>query len=116
MAALTTRVVTRTGNGVLLGAAAASGGGDTFTNDGNTFLYVKNGSGGSITVTVAIPYTVDNVAVSTGKALVVAAGEERLFGPFPTGIYTDPNTGNVSLTYSGVTSLTVAAVKSIPVG
>lgn len=32
--------------------AAASVGGDAFLNDGNTYLHVKNGGGGSINVTV----------------------------------------------------------------
>lgn len=95
--------------GVALGAVAAAGGGDSFPNDGATALYVKNGSGAPITVTADAP-NADNFGVvdaSHDSAVAVAAGAERLLGPYPPGRFNDAN-GRVQLTYSGVTSLTVA--------
>lgn len=106
MATLVPTKVLRTG--VLLGAVAAAGGGDKFANDGRQVAYFKNGSGAPITVTVVTQKTVDGLAV-TDRAVVVAAGEERMIGPFDKETYNDTD-GNVNFTYSGVTSLTVAVL------
>lgn len=95
--------------GVALGAVAAAGGGDSFQNDGATALYVKNGSGAPITVTADAP-NADNFGIidnAHDSPATIAAGAERLLGPFPPGRFNDAN-GRVQLTYSGVTSLTVA--------
>lgn len=113
MAVLAKRTVSR--SGVALAPAAASGGGDSFQNDGTIFVYIKNGGGGSITATAAIPLLVDGVAIASGKQVTVGAGAEVLFGPFPTSTYNDVN-GNVNLTYSGVTSVTVSAISSTAAG
>jgi len=91
--------------------ASAAGGGDTFNNDGRTFFHVKNGSGGDITLT----FTTAGVWPRQSLALadptvVVTAGEERMIGPFDKGAFNDSN-GEVAVGYSGVTSLTVAAIK-----
>jgi hypothetical protein len=88
--------------------AAASGGGDQFPNDGRTLLHVKNGSGAPITVTVASQRSCDQGSTHNTTVSVPASGE-RMIGPFPTDRYSDSN-GFVQLTYSGVTSLTVAAL------
>lgn len=109
MAALTPVTTSRAGVSDA-GGAAASAGGDTFTNDGMTMLLVKNGSGSAITVTELIGQTIDGQAV-TAKTVSVPAGQTMLLGPFPAAIYTDPATGNMAFTYSGVTSLTVKAIK-----
>lgn len=86
--------------------SAAAGGGDSFFNDGRTFLHVKNGGGGSINVTIDA-----NVACNIGTEhdLVVAVpnGQERMIGPFPTNRFLD----TVNITYSGVTSVTIAAIR-----
>lgn len=87
---------------------AAAGGGDQFANNGKTILKVVNGSGGAITVTVASQRSCDqgsthNVTNSVG------AGATELMGPFPTDRYSDAN-GYCQVTYSGVTSLTVAPI------
>lgn len=89
---------------------AAAGGGDTFVNEGKrTFYAIDNASGGAITVTFdgqgvgpasAVAFD-DDVDVSVG------AGEVRWVGPFPISRFTS----TVAVTYSGVTSLTVAAVQ-----
>lgn len=94
---------------------AASGGGDTVPNDGETFLHVKNGGVGSINVTVAAAVaTVFKEGFGTlvrGNIVVaVPNGAERFIGPFPPSAFNDVN-GSVPITYSGVTSVTVAALK-----
>lgn len=110
MAALT--VVTLTRAGVLTsGGAAASAGGDTFPNDGNTFITVVNGGGSACTVTLPITQLVDG-QTPTAKTVVVANGTTVQIGPFPQAIYNDA-TGSVALSYSQVSSVTVKAI-SVP--
>lgn len=107
MAVLTVNEISRAGvSGAL---TAAAGGGDSFANDGRTYLDINNGSGGSITVTFVTQQTVDGLAVAD-LAVAVGAGVRTKVGPFPPGIYNDVN-GRVQVTYSGVTSLTVNAFR-----
>jgi len=97
--------------GTLTTYAAAAGGGDNFRNDGvKTFIHIKNGSGGAITVTF------DDVRSATPEGansfdpdvdVSLGAGEDWMIGPFPI----DRFGPDVGITYSGVTSLTVAAVR-----
>lgn len=112
MAALTVQTLKRTSNGVDLAGAAASAGGDTFPTTGREFIVVENGGGSSITVTVATTVTVDGLAV-TDLTAVVAAGEKRAIGPFPPATYAADQQpgGNVALSYSSTTSVTVAVVQ-----
>ena len=110
MAALTTQEVTQAGT--TLAFAACAGGGDTFINDGNTFLYVKNGSGGALTVTIATPGLYRGATI-TAQAVSVEAGSEKCIKPFPQEI-TQPGAATTNITYSGVTSLTIAVVKFTP--
>ena len=84
--------------------AAASAGGDTFGLTATGVLRVKNGSASSVTVTVAVPgtnYQQDNPDVP----VVVAAGAESAIGPIPNELAVE---GVVSVTYSAVTTVTVA--------
>lgn len=90
-------------------AVAAAGGGDSFVNTGKEFLAVKNGSGGAITVTFVTQVTVDGQPVAD-LAVSVPAGHTMDIGPFPPGYYND-GSGQVQVTYSGVTSLTVMPVR-----
>lgn len=107
MATLTVQTISR--EGITPSYAACAGGGDDFPNTGQEFIHVKNGSGAPITVTIVTPATVDALAVAD-RTKAVAAGEEAMIGPFPTGTYND-GTGKVGLTYSGVTSLTIGVFK-----
>lgn len=95
--------------------AAASGGGDTFTNDGRTYAHLKNASGSAITVTFdAVPSYSDNALgdlALADTAVVVPANAEKVVGFFPPARFNNTATGKVAVTYSGVTSLTVAVVK-----
>jgi hypothetical protein len=90
------------------GTAAA--GGDTFANDGATSLYVKNGGASVCNVTIASP-----VKCSHGSnhdvIVAVAAGQTIQIGPFPQNRFNN-DTGLITVTYSQVTTVTVAAVST----
>ena len=103
MATLTVASVARTLTPIA--AVAAAAGGDAFANSGQEFLYIANGSGASITVTAAIQKAIDGVTPA-GKSIIVPATSAAVFGPFNPADYND-NTGKVTITYSGVTTLTV---------
>ena len=116
MALLTVQNTAETG--LLATYASCAGGGDTVANNGKMLLHVKNGSGGAITVTVAktssatenIPgyglVTISDISVA------IAAGAEKFIGPIDPNAYNSTSgTGTVAITYSGVTSLTIAAIQ-----
>jgi hypothetical protein len=88
--------------------ASAAGGGDEFLNDGDTVIHVKNGSGGSINVTVN-SQTPCSQGFDHDLVVAVGAGAEKIIGPFAKARFDDAN-GKVQLTYSGVTSLTLAVI------
>lgn len=108
MAVLTVQQIAATGLNPTFGAAA--GGGDSFAGDERTFLVVKNGGGSPITVTPklrarAFSPTTGVQATVNGEAVSVTNAQERWIGPFAKGYFT----GEVA--YSGVTTVTVAAVR-----
>lgn len=103
--------------GAVITPVAAAGGGDSFANptDERTELLVVNGGGGSINVTiVAQPASVPVPGYGTvplaSEVIAVAAGATKRIGPFPAAKFNDAS-GRVNVTYSGVTSVTVAAVR-----
>jgi hypothetical protein len=106
MAALSNQSVKRAG--LKPAYASAAGGGDTFEPGENVYLHAKNGSGGAITVTIVTPRKVIGADIAD-IAVAIPAGEEKLIGPFPAQHFADPTTGLASVTYSGVTSLTIGA-------
>lgn len=94
--------------GTLPGFAAAAGGGDKVPPNDRGYLHYKNGSGGSITVTIVVPGNSKYGQANPDVAVAIAAGAEKIIGPLPADLAgTD---GLVEATYSGVTSLTVAAI------
>jgi hypothetical protein len=111
MATLTTQVINRAG--AVITPVAAAGGGDAMACGSGLMLEVVNGGGASTTVTLNIPAArtyEPNVAI-TSPAIVVAAGATRWIGPVDAATFADPVTGLCTLTYSAVTSVTVAAVQ-----
>jgi hypothetical protein len=84
---------------------AAAGGGDTAPVGPGRFLYASNGSGGALTVTVATPGTVSGLAIAD-TAVSIAAGDIAII---PLANVHRGSNGRAAITYSGVTSLTVAA-------
>lgn len=93
-------------DGLEMTTQAAAGGGDTLEPGEDLFLEVFNGDASDKTVTVVVPGTLYGVARGD-VPVVVTAGERRKIGPFPRDL-ADPDTGLVSITYSAVTSVTVA--------
>lgn len=106
MATLT--VITPTYAGAVFSPAAAAGGGDKFVNTGNELLYIKNGGGGSITLTLDAQ-TINGLTI-TDPTVTVAAGVEKIIGPFDPRYFTD-SSGFLNLSYSAVTSVTVAVIQ-----
>jgi hypothetical protein len=96
---------------------AAAAGGDTVDNtDGKTLLLFRNGSAGVITVTITplVSSTTDPVLGTLTKAAVartvaITTGLS-IIGPLSTAGFNQAN-GQLAITYSGVTTFTVVAVK-----
>lgn len=111
MGELTVQKAAESGGMTLVAAAA---GGDTFKNNGQTLLVVKNGGAGAVAVTVTAQNTSPDtrtygaVTKANGGGSV-AAGAVDVFGPFPSAAFNN-STGQVAVTYDQVTSVTVAAV------
>lgn len=88
--------------------SSAASGGDYFNNNGKTYIEIVNGGGSDITLTVDSP-----TECSQGEThdidVVVTAGERRHVGPFDKSRFNDDD-GRVNLTYSAVTSVTIAAI------
>jgi hypothetical protein len=87
---------------------AASAGGDQAPVGGGYFLEVRNGGGASITVTVVTPGTIKGLAIADTTLTITAAGTGVI--PMDT-IYRNPSTGRADISYSGVTSVTVAVLQ-----
>jgi len=90
--------------------AACTAGGDKFQNDGRTLIHIKNGHSSPQTVTIAA--NVDNPppgTIESDQAVAVTNAEERLIW-VPQAGYNDAN-GDVNLSYSGVTALTIAIIR-----
>jgi hypothetical protein len=109
--AITSQTITAAG--LTYTTAAASGGGDTATlasaTDVGSMLIVKNGGGSPITVTIADPGTTPAGNTTTAPANSVAAGATAIFPLLPAQV--NASTGSIAITYSAVTSVTVAVVR-----
>lgn len=107
MALLTVQNISLTGLTPTFTAADSLG--DEFPNDGNAFLVVKNDGASDITVTIdsqkPCSYGYDHDITVT-----VPAGGEKWIGPFPQSRFNDTS-GRVQVSYSDVTSVTVAVVE-----
>lgn len=111
MATLATQAVTRAGTTPTYGAAA--GGGDAMSCGANQWLHIKNTGGSSCTVTIAIPAGASgypNAAYTSTAVVVASTTGDKMIGPIVPPLYQDPTTGLATITYSGVTSVTVASL------
>ena len=113
MAALSIQTVVDSG---LAPTLAAANNGDTVADDGSsrTFVEVSNGGGSSINVTVPAQQTSVNVPgvgvlAVADQVVAVPNGGRRLIGPFSRAYIN--SSGNVTLNFSSVTSVTVGAFK-----
>ena len=96
--------------------AAANGGGDSFPNTGKELIAIKNAGGGSINLTVVASGQVCNYGSGspTHDAVIAIPNDSVIYlvGPFATLRFNDTNQ-RAQLTYSGVTSVTIA-IFSLP--
>lgn len=94
--------------------AADATNGNKFTANRNTLFRVKNGSGGSITVTLHVNYTLKGLVVPD-LAFAVAAAGDVIFSDFSS--LFDENTGDadfdVWVTFSAVTTVTIQAINPL---
>lgn len=106
-------IQTMTTAGLTPTTSPASVGGDTVTlastTDVGSFLQVTNGGGSSITVTIADPGNTPAGSPGTPAAVSVAAGATKLIPLLPASVNTATNV--ISIAYSGVTTVTVAAIR-----
>jgi hypothetical protein len=100
--------VQSTAAGAALGYAAATVGGDSIATTGrsNVKFLVRNGSGASITVTLTGVQKCSRGFLHDTIVTVAAGADETITIPGDT---IDPVTGNVAVTYSAVTTVTVTA-------
>ena len=91
-------------------AYAACATGDQIVNNGRTVIYVKNGDSASHNVTVT-SVAACNQGANHDLVVAVAAGEQRIIGPFATDRFNDVN-GHVGLAYSALTSMEIAVVST----
>lgn len=110
MAALTTNVVPLAGLRTDDKFVAAAGGGDDCATGVGVLLLVQNGDAAPHTVTLVTPGEVDGDLALADRAVVVAAGQDAVIPV--TDRYRDPSTGRASITYDGVTSVTVAVIRT----
>lgn len=118
MAALSVQPIVQAGTTPAYSAASA--GGDTFQNtaDETCFIHVKCGATGA---TVTINPFITSVKLSGAGnvtiapiSVIITASSERMIGPFPQYAFTDTG-GNVNVTYSQVTTVTIGAFRVVPV-
>jgi hypothetical protein len=90
-------------------AAVDATNGNYFVNTGQEYLIVKNDSASSITATVV------SVPCSHGRTddsvVTVAAGAEKVVGPFKRDLFNQSGTSNVNVDFSSGTSVTAAVIK-----
>lgn len=97
--------------------SAADSAGDEIAPGGGIFAVIKNDGSGSIDATVSIPVT-HHGAVDVTKT--IAAGDE-VWVPLPVRSYeghearkiNQTSTLNAAISYTGVTSVTVAAIQAL---
>lgn len=92
-------------DGVALVYANANVDGHSFSAS-NAFVHVKNGSGGTVTLTLPTPGTVEGLAVAD-RTIAIPAGQDKAF--VPTDAVKDA-AGSMNIDFSSVTSVTIAAI------
>lgn len=80
-----------------------------FENSDKTFMHAKNGDSSQHTVTVETPVTVSGLDVAE-LTVDIPAGENRLIGPFPPGVFND-NSGEAAFTLDAGTSMEIAILR-----
>jgi len=108
MATLTVQVLDDTAKEVTFAACSALG--DQFVNNGNIHLRIKNADAADKTVTIN-SQKVCNQGYDHDRVLTITAGKTMETNVFDTYRFNDAN-GKVQITYSDVTSLSIAVVQT----
>lgn len=112
MATLSVQSVSKTGLSPTYTSAA--GGGDKVKPGDHTWIHVRNGGGSSVTVTVDDTKTAapdGYTAFDPDLEVVIEPGGNRHIGPLPETRFRGDD-GLVHITYSGVSSVTIAALRA----
>ena len=110
--ALTALSAAVTGLNLTDNLTAAIADGHKFANPlGKTMFYAYNSSGGSITVTIQTPQTVEGLAVAE-NAVAIAAGKSYLFDGLKRSTFNQSD-GTVYVDYSAHADLSVAAINPV---
>ncbi len=107
MATLTTAAITPAGTDPAF--VAAAGGGDKVVPGDTTYLHVKNASGVSVTVTITA-VGLCSQGSTHNSVVVVPTVSDRIIGPIGSR-FAGVSDGLAAVTYSAVTSVTVAACR-----
>jgi hypothetical protein len=95
--------------GTVINFVAANVAGDACATGEDVKLLVKNGAGAPMTATLVTPGKVDGDLDITDRVVTVAAGATE--GVKVTDRYRDPVTGLASITWSSITTVTVAVIR-----
>jgi hypothetical protein len=111
MAELTLQQITESGDQVDYANAGEAG--DTVDNAGSTFLHIKNDGGETITVTIAaettsVPNSIYGSLTKANASIAVEAAREAVIGPFKVSAFNNSD-DEIEITYTAVTSVTIAA-------
>lgn len=108
MAVLTTQYVSTAAGGTPITFVAASATGDRVTPGNRTFFVIRNGGASSVNVTIdATALAFNNVTVPD---TVVSVPSGATYAIPITREYTSPSDGLAGITYTVITSVTVAVV------
>lgn len=83
---------------------------DTFAWGDNVALFVTNGAGAPINVTVTVPGNTKYGEANPDKVIAVANGTSKVIGPFPADLR-DPTDGLVHVAFSSTTTITAQLIK-----
>lgn len=108
MATLATQGFNSAAGGKAITLAAAEVGGDKAAPGDDVYLLVHNGDASPIDVTLVTPGLAFNASAVADTVVTVAAAEYRLIPVRRE--YTDPADGLAAITYSAVTSVSVAVL------
>lgn len=96
--------------GAVVTMAAASVGGDKVHGSDNVAILVTNGDATSTNVTIAVPGNTRAGQAEPDVVVAVAAGATKIIGPLSDFLEDRATDRLVAITYSKVTTLTVAAI------
>lgn len=94
--------------GVTVDYSAVCSAGNSFINNGRTFLHFKNTSASTV-VSISSQVTCSQGVAHHPTITVASASGDIMVGPFPTSRFNDVN-GYVQMTYTAFVGVTVAVI------